>query len=97
MTIDQFWYSTDLEVHAYEKAYYERSSKEAWLNGLYTYQAQSIALSNAFASKNSDKVEYPHQPISMFQEVKQVEDKVDKNKVLEDRDLEFRKKMMECY
>lgn len=97
MTIDQFLYATDVEVHAYEKAYYDRTSREAWLYGLYNYQAQSIALSNAFVSKNSDKVEYPHQPISMFQEVKQIEDEVDKKKLLDNRDEEFRKKMMECY
>ena len=97
MSVEQFWESTDIEVHAYEKAYYERTSKEAWLYGLYNYQAQSIALSNAFASKKSDKVEYPHQPISMFKEVKQLENEIDKQKLLEDRDSEFRKKMMECY
>lgn len=94
---DEFWYSTDIEVHAYEKGYYNRTNTQSWMQGLYNYQAQSIALSNAFASKKSDKIEYPNHPISLFSEVKELENKIDKQKENDKRELEFRKLMMESY
>ena len=97
MTVEQFFDSTDIEVHAFEKAYYNRTNTQSWMNGLYNYQAQSIALSNAFAQRDSQRISYPSEPIKMFSEVKEIEDKIEERKDVDSKDLEFRKMMMECY
>ena len=97
MTVEQFFDSTDIEVHAFEKAYYNRMNTQSWMNGLYNYQAQSIALSNAFAQRDSQRISYPSEPIKMFSEVKEIEDKIEERKDVDSKDLEFRKMMMECY
>lgn len=46
-------------LDAYQKAYSEKVNFESWLNGYYTYNAQIIALANAFSDKNSEAIEYP--------------------------------------
>ena len=96
MTVDQFLYGTDIEVHAFEKAYYNRTNTQSWLQGLYNYQAQIISLSNAFSS-NTEKISYPSEPISLFEQVQQLEEQVDKRKLEEDKDMKFRADMLECY
>lgn len=97
MSVEQFFDSTDTEVHAFEKAYYNRTNTQSWMNGLYNYQAQSIALSNAFAQRDSQRISYPSAPIQLFSEVKQLEDKIEERKDVDTKEIEFRRKMMEVY
>ena len=40
----------------------ESRNYELWLQGVYFYDALSIALSNAFASKGKKPMEYPSKP-----------------------------------
>ena len=96
MSIEQFWNSTDIEVHAFKKAYFNRTSRSSWMQGLYNYQAQSIALSNAFAKKKSDRLEYPKEPMLFDKSILENDNSLSKEQLELKRDEEFRQKMLGC-
>lgn len=96
MSIEQFWNSTDIEVHAFKKAYFNRTSRSSWMQGFYNYQAQSIVLSNAFAKKKSDKLEYPKEPMLFDKSILENENQLSKEQIELKRDEEFRQKMLGC-
>ncbi len=91
MNVQDFWYATDIELHAYEKAYFNRINQKAWLEGFYNYQAQASVLSGIFAKKKSDIQEYPKQPIRF------INDKKETSKTELQKDQEFRDILMQCY
>lgn len=93
MTIDEFWYSTDIEIHAFEKAYFNRINQLTWLQGYYDYLAQASVLSSIFTKRKNDRLEYPKKPI----ETKNTSDKVKQKKNEKDKDKEFRDILLECY
>lgn len=62
MTINDFWYATEEEFHAYVTAYNNRINKIAWLNGMYTSNALNVSLGNMFSSKGGSPLKYPEEP-----------------------------------
>lgn len=53
----------------YRKAYKlkrEAENEQAWLQGLYMYNAFAVCLGNAFRKKGSKLQEYPEKPIDIF-------------------------------
>ena len=66
MTCDQFWLDDPFLAVAYRRAYelrIEAENQRAWLQGLYNYNAMSIAINNAFSNK---KQKYINKPIRLF-------------------------------
>lgn len=66
MTCDQFWFDDPFLAVAYRRAYelrIEAENQRAWLQGLYNYNAMSIAINNAFSNK---KQKYINKPIRLF-------------------------------
>lgn len=97
MTIDQFWDSTDIETHAYEKAYLNRTNNQAWFQGMYNFQAQTIALHNMFEQNPSKRINYPNNPIS-FKEPNENLKCVETKEVIEDvKEKNMREALMSCY
>lgn len=66
------------------------------MQGLYNYQAQSIALSNAFAKKKSDRLEYPKEPMLFDKSILENDNSLSKEQLELKRDEEFRQKMLGC-
>ena len=67
MTYEQYWYGDPLMVRAYyeaEKKRQQRFNNEAWLQGVYTYNALQAALSVSefFRPKNETPLQYPSKP-----------------------------------
>ena len=75
MTPEQFYNSTPDVFYAYEKAYITRIHQEAYINGLYQYDAFSIALSNAFRGKGQKAIEYHKEPVYSPYSKKNIEDR----------------------
>lgn len=59
MTPEQFWYEEPELINSYITSYLRKTKYEAWINGFYSYQANAIALANAFKEKGSKAIEYP--------------------------------------
>lgn len=65
MTYDQYWYGDATMVRAFYKAdkiRQERQNNEAWLQGMYFYDALSTALYNFASSKGTKQKHYPDEP-----------------------------------
>lgn len=61
MSPDEFWYGDTSNISAYKKAHVVKrklAEEDAWLNGLYVY--------NAVAACMSSEVSYPDSPLGMF-------------------------------
>ena len=66
MTYDQFWRGDSFLAVAYRKAHYlriEQRNEELWLQGLYNFNAMSVAINNAFSKQ---KQKYINKPIQLF-------------------------------
>ena len=69
MTYDQFWDGSPYLAVVYRKAFKlqrERENENAWLQGLYIYDAFSVCLSNAFSKRGAKKQNYIEKPIDIF-------------------------------
>ena len=69
MTYEQFWEQSPSLVIAYRKAYRLRrevDNENAWIAGLYMYDAFAVALANAFRSRGAKKEMYAERPIDIF-------------------------------
>lgn len=69
MTWTQFWDEEPEIAVAYRKAYKlrrELDNENAWLQGLYVYDAFAVVLSNAFGKRGSTKHQYLEKPIDIF-------------------------------
>lgn len=69
MTPAQFWDEPPLLAVFYRKAYRlkrEIDNEQAWLAGLYVYDAFAVCLCNAFSKRGSKKQEYLEKPIDIF-------------------------------
>ena len=56
-------------VIAYRKAYKlkrEIANEQAWLQGLYVYDAFAVCMANAFAKRGAKKVDYLEKPVDIF-------------------------------
>ncbi len=66
MTYEQFWIGDPFLVVPYRKVHelrIEQRNQELWLQGLYIYNAVSVAINNAF-SKQKEK--YINKPLQLF-------------------------------
>lgn len=69
MSYTEFWDGPPAVATAYRKAYRlrrEAENEQAWLQGLYTYDAFAVTLANAFRSKGAKLQRYMEKPIDIF-------------------------------
>ena len=69
MTYEQYWDMSPYLVIAYRKAYKlkrEIANEQAWLQGLYVYDAFAVCMANAFAKRGAKKVDYLEKPVDIF-------------------------------
>lgn len=68
MTSEEYWYDTPRLAKAYREAQIlktELMNQEAWLHGMYVYNAVATALNNSFGGKGSRKQKYIEKPIDL--------------------------------
>lgn len=69
MTYEQYWEQSPFLAVAYRKAYRlkrQTDNEQAWLQGLYIYDAFAVCMANAFAKRSAKKVNYLERPIDLF-------------------------------
>lgn len=69
MSYEQFWDGHPYLVVAYRKAYKikrEVENEQAWLQGLYVFDAFAVCLANVFAKRGAKKQTYLERPIDIF-------------------------------
>ena len=69
MTYEQYWECPPYLAVAYRKAYRlrrEAENEQAWLQGLYVFDAFAVCLANAFAKRGAKKQTYIEKPIDIF-------------------------------
>jgi hypothetical protein len=69
MTYEQSWDMSPYLVIAYRKAYKlkrEIANEQAWLQGLYVYDAFAVCMANAFAKRGAKKENYLEKPVDIF-------------------------------
>lgn len=69
MTYEQYWDMSPYLVIAYRKAYKlkrEIANEQAWLQGLYVYDAFAVCMANAFAKRGAKKIDYLEKPVDIF-------------------------------
>lgn len=84
MTYDQYWYGDPQMVRAFYEAHkmkQEMQNFDAWLHGLYNFEALSIALANAFSEKGTQPENYPNKPHD-FSGKEKVDEETEKNYAL---------------
>ena len=77
MPLAEFWYGDTRLLEVYQKAYMRDKSYTAWLNGAYTFEANSKAISNGNRTKKSD-------PVQQYAEWKDPIPKYHKEKITKD-------------
>lgn len=68
MTYDQYWYGDPQMARAFyeaEKLRQERTNSEAWLQGIYFYQALNATVGNMFRKTGTKAAEYPAKPFDL--------------------------------
>lgn len=66
MSYDEFWYGKPELAVAYRKAHrlrMEQTNQQLWLQGLYVFNAMSVAIGNALSKQ---KQKYIQEPIQIF-------------------------------
>lgn len=69
MTYEQFWDAPPQLAITYRKAYRlkrEIDNENAWLSGLYMYDAFAVCLANLFSRRGAKKQDYMGRPIDIF-------------------------------
>lgn len=69
MTYEQYWEQSPYLAVAYRKAWKLRKQAEneqAWLQGLYNFDALAVVLANVFAKRGAKKQTYIEKPIDIF-------------------------------
>lgn len=69
MSYEQYWDGPPSLTIAYRKAYRlrrETENEQAWLQGIYIYDAFAVCLANAFAKRGAKKKVYIERPIDIF-------------------------------
>lgn len=69
MTYEQFWDEPPQLAKTYRKAYKlkrEIDNENAWIAGLYMYDAFAVCLSNLFSKRGAKKKEYLERPMDIF-------------------------------
>ena len=73
MTYEQYWFGDPWIVKAYKQAYdlqCRKRNEELWLGGVYTLDAFSTVLSNAFRKKGTQAARYMSKPLDIFPKTK---------------------------
>lgn len=58
------------ELQAYADGYQRRTNYEAWLDGMYCYDALCCVIQNAFRKKSDPPAKYPEKPYELFEREK---------------------------
>ena len=69
MTEKQYWEGDPQLAVAYREAYRlqrKLQNEQAWLQGLYMYDAFAVVLANAFSKRGSKKLNYFDKPLDIF-------------------------------
>ena len=69
MTYEQFWEGPPDLTAVYRRAFRlkrEVENEQAWLQGIYVFDAFAVCMANAFAKKGSKKQNYIERPIDIF-------------------------------
>lgn len=69
MTYEQYWEQSPYLAVAYRKAWKLRKQSEneqAWLQGLYNFDALAVVLANVFAKRGAKKETYIEKPIDIY-------------------------------
>ena len=69
MSYEQYWDESPYLVVAYRKAYRlrrETENEQAWLQGLYVFDAFAVVMANVFAKRGSKRQEYLERPIDIY-------------------------------
>lgn len=69
MTYEQYWEQSPHLAVVYRKAYRlrrETENEQAWLQGLYVFDAFAVCLANAFAKSGQKRQKYLERPIDIF-------------------------------
>lgn len=69
MTYEQYWDAPPYLAVAYRKAYRlrrEAENEQAWLQGLYVFDAFAVCIANVFAKRGSKKQTYIEKPFDIF-------------------------------
>lgn len=69
MTCEQYWEQSPYLTVAYRKAYRirrETENEQAWLQGLYVFDAFAVVLANVFSKRGAKKQKYIERPIDIF-------------------------------
>lgn len=69
MTYEQFWEQSPYLAVAYRKAFKlkrEIANEQAWLQGLYVYDAFAVCMANAFSKRGAKKENYLEKPVDIF-------------------------------
>ena len=89
MSSAEYWEGDPSLTRYFRKAYkikQDENNRNAWLQGVYIYDAVSTALHNAFRSKNTKPIDYATQPYNLenkekteFEKAKEFEDELQKS------------------
>ena len=69
MSYEQYWDGSPFLAVVYRKAYRLKrqiDNEQAWLQGMYIYDAFAVCLTNAFNKKGSKKQQYVEKPFDVF-------------------------------
>ena len=69
MSYTEFWDEPPFLAVAYRKAYRlkrEIENEQAWLQGLYVYDAFAVCMANAFSKRGTKRQNYFEKPIDIF-------------------------------
>ena len=69
MTYEQYWDAPPYLAVAFRKAFKlkrELANEQAWLQGMYVYDAFAVCLANAFSKRGAKKEKYFERPVDIF-------------------------------
>lgn len=69
MSYEQYWEESPFLAVAYRKAYRLKrqvENEQAWLQGMYFFDAFAVCLANAFGKKGGKKQQYVERPFDIF-------------------------------
>lgn len=69
MTYNQYWHGDPWSLKSYREAYFLRNRHEnemMWIQGLYTLNALSVVIGNAFSKKGTPPRKYLEKPLDIF-------------------------------
>ena len=69
MSYEQYWDEPSFIAVAFRDAFKlkrELDNEQAWLAGLYVYDAVAVSLANVFAKRGAKKQQYLEKPIDLF-------------------------------